>query len=228
MTAQIRETLIYKGEKYNMAAEPFGSYLHINKIDLRLKVPNTALWRGYVGNWEVYDNKLFLTNIEGSGKIKNDEKFRKGRLELRGKIKQGLITPQENGHLLKKLEEECFEDIDLSLNSLFNSDEKVFASWYSGIIRCPHGELLEYVHMGYESEYEYNLFIKIENGIIVSEDKFKNSLKKTIPNSPPPPPPPMPPNLKTDNVIIEILYCKKCNNETSSKFNFCGKCGTKL
>jgi len=121
MTAQIRELLIYDQKTYEMSCEPFYQYIIKNKLELRLHWPNTALWRGYMGEWEITNNKLYLTKISGFGEIRNSENFRLGRLELRKKIKEGIITPQENGHLLKQLKEDCMEDIELSLKTLFTS-----------------------------------------------------------------------------------------------------------
>ena len=164
MTAQIRELLIYDQQTYGMTCEPFDQYIIKNKLELRLHWPNTALWRGYMGEWEITNNKLYLTKISGFGQIRNSENFRLGRLELRKKLKEGIITPQDNGHLLMQLKEDCMEDIELSLKTLFNSEEKVFANWFSGTIVCPYGEMIEYIHMGYESVFEYEYDFEIIDG----------------------------------------------------------------
>lgn len=55
----------------------------------------------------------------------------------------------------------------MSMENLFPEQEKVFAKWYSGEITIQKGELLNYVHMGYESTYEEHVYIKIEDGIVV-------------------------------------------------------------
>jgi len=41
-----------------------------------------------------------------------------------------------------------------------------FADWFSGEIRVPQGERLLYVHSEYDSIYESDLFMEIENGIV--------------------------------------------------------------
>lgn len=43
---------------------------------------------------------------------------------------------------------------------------RVFAHWYSGTLRLPQGHLLEYVHGGYQSTYERDLFMDIERGLV--------------------------------------------------------------
>ena len=143
MTAQTRELLNYDGKTFGMSSEPFTQYVVKNKLKLRLKATSSALWRGYIGEWEITENKLYLTKITGSGQLKNSENFKSGRLALRKKLRAGIITPQENGHLLKDLKENSMEDIELSLESLFNSEEKVFADWFTGTIVCPYGEMIE-------------------------------------------------------------------------------------
>jgi len=174
MTAQAREILIYEGKTFGMASEPFSQYIIKNKLELHLRAPSTALYRGYIGEWEITDSKLFLTEISGKGEIKDREKFRLGKLDLRKQMKEGKITPQQNGQLLKLLEKECFEEIELSLKNLFNSETKVFADWYSGTIRCPYGDIIQYVHMGYDSLYSNELLFYIVEGIVLDVKDIKN------------------------------------------------------
>ncbi|MCC5905136.1 MAG: hypothetical protein JJU13_02940 [Balneolaceae bacterium] len=64
-------------------------------------------------------------------------------------------------------------DMDRPAN-LFPDQEKTFANWYTGKIRIPHGELLEYVHQGYGSLYEKELFLRILNGELVGEEEKDN------------------------------------------------------
>jgi hypothetical protein len=56
--------------------------------------------------------------------------------------------------------------------------EPIFADWFTGVLRIPEGELLEYVHMGFGSVYEYETHIKIEKGIVVDERRIDNRNKK--------------------------------------------------
>ena len=45
--------------------------------------------------------------------------------------------------------------------------EPIFAEWFSGALRVPRGEVLSYVHMGFESVYEEDFWLTIENGVLV-------------------------------------------------------------
>ena len=67
MTAQIRETIVYKGKKHLMATEPLNEFL--KRKDLRFEPSLSALWRGYIGKWKIKYKKLYL--IELTGKIEN-------------------------------------------------------------------------------------------------------------------------------------------------------------
>lgn len=59
---------------------------------------------------------------------------------------------------------------DVGLSYLFpDYPDGVFAHWYTGEFRCPMGELLNYVHGGYGSTYEQDLFIEIKKGVVISE-----------------------------------------------------------
>ena len=176
MTAQMREKLMYNGEEYWMVNEPFSHYVSLKKLDLVLNFTSTALYRGYLGEWEIDDGRLYLTGITGHGKLRNQAKFLEGRLALRRNLKQGLITPQQHGHLLKQLRNDCMEEIHLSLQSLFQSRRKVFSEWYTGTLKAPFGELLQYVHALYGSIYEKTMFITVENGVVTGQWVEENHL----------------------------------------------------
>lgn len=85
----------------------------------------------------------------------------------------------EGGHLyLVKLKAfvQNGEDVeDVGLSYLFpDYPDGVFAHWYSGELRCPMGEMLNYVHGGYASTYEQDLFIEVKNGVVLGERIVSN------------------------------------------------------
>ncbi|SDG17896.1 hypothetical protein SAMN04244550_03550 [Rhodobacter capsulatus] len=55
--------------------------------------------------------------------------------------------------------------------------EKVFAQWYSGTLRIPQGELLDYVHMGYGSTYDWDLLLEVQSGVVVSKSVRFNEVE---------------------------------------------------
>lgn len=56
--------------------------------------------------------------------------------------------------------------------------EPIFAEWFSGILRIPRGEILRYVHMGFETVYEQDLLIEIDKGVVVARRVIDNRGKK--------------------------------------------------
>jgi hypothetical protein len=65
MTAQVTDTLIYNDEKLALCAELLGEYLAILGHDTPFKAPNTACWRGYVGQWVICNDRLYITALRG-------------------------------------------------------------------------------------------------------------------------------------------------------------------
>ncbi len=53
-------------------------------------------------------------------------------------------------------------------------DEPILADWFSGVLRVPRGERLQYVHMGFGSVYEEELHIKIEKGMVTASRVIDN------------------------------------------------------
>jgi hypothetical protein len=127
VTAQIPDVLWYEGEKYPLCALPLRDYFDLEGTSPEFAAPSSVLWRGYVGKWEIRDDRLYL-------------------IELTGRLKSGD---------------------SLTLATLFpDFPERVFAHWSSRILRVPQGGLVEYVHAGFGSVYERDLFLEIDEGIL--------------------------------------------------------------
>ena len=129
MTAQIAERLRYQGREVSMCTNPLSDYFAMGGYNPRFESNCTALWRGYVGSWEIVEDRLYLIGV-------------------RGTLESGA---------------------DASLETIFPGfPDRVFAHWYSGTIRIPQGKQLKYVHMGYGSTFERDLFLEVERGVIVA------------------------------------------------------------
>lgn len=50
----------------------------------------------------------------------------------------------------------------------------VFAHWYTGELRCPRSALLKYVHGGFHSVYEVDLFLRVQGGVLIGERIVRN------------------------------------------------------
>lgn len=65
MTAQVPERLMYAGETHRLAKASLEDYFRLSGTRSPFQWPHTALWRGYVGTWEILDNRLYLLALEG-------------------------------------------------------------------------------------------------------------------------------------------------------------------
>jgi hypothetical protein len=123
-----------------MCSEPLEDYFSQSGMKPMFRFPHTALWRGYVGRWEIIDDRLFLTHLEGL---------------------------HEHGS-------------EVTVATVFPGfPDKVFAQWYSGTLRIPQGEMLNYVHMGYGSTYERDLLLEVEWGVVVATKMRHNEIEAT-------------------------------------------------
>jgi hypothetical protein len=62
------------------------------------------------------------------------------------------------------------ENENLKIEKVFPGQKMpVFADWYTGELRIPQGEMLQYVHMFYQSRFESDLFLLVDNGIILKK-----------------------------------------------------------
>lgn len=51
----------------------------------------------------------------------------------------------------------------------------VKATWFTGTLRIVQGKMLNYRHMGFQSQYERDLFIEIKAGKVISEKVVDNT-----------------------------------------------------
>jgi hypothetical protein len=57
--------------------------------------------------------------------------------------------------------------------------ERVFAHWYSGVLRIPQGALLQYAHAGFASQTERDLLIDVEAGMVIGRTTRVNGIADT-------------------------------------------------
>ena len=60
------------------------------------------------------------------------------------------------------------QEQDIGLDALFpDYPDGVFAHWFTGELRCPSGALLNYVHGGFASTYERDLYFRVQRGVVL-------------------------------------------------------------
>ena len=156
MTQQTPEKLLYKGEECRMTTEPLGDVLSESEFERLAEYSScTGCYRGYVGSWEIDDNKLYLVDLS-PGFLFNPN----CRLFLTG--------------LAEYLDKE-----NTDLNCVFPSQKRVFASWFTGRIWADAGKLLVYGRKyGMRGMYEKNIRLKLENGVVVHEEEIDNNTEE--------------------------------------------------
>lgn len=66
MTAQFSERLHYNGEDLPMCTNPLSDYFAMGGANPGFESNCSALWRGYVGSWEIVEGRLYLIGISGT------------------------------------------------------------------------------------------------------------------------------------------------------------------
>lgn len=141
MTAQAPESIEIDGGSHALCSEPLSMY---NALGGGLPefegLWSTAIRRGYLGTWEIKGDRLYLIAIKALRKS--------GRFETADEILSGGYA---------------------DLGELFPGyPNRVFAHWYSGTLRIPQGKEIEYVHAGFASEFERDLLIQVERGVVTN------------------------------------------------------------
>lgn len=99
------------------------------------------------------------------------EKLRLGEL-----LKRGEIDSAQNEKLLNEIKESLTVEKEIDLEFLFKTTEPVFADWVSGTIRVPIGKMIKYIHMGYESVYQNDMFLLFCAKDTQNQDELINSI----------------------------------------------------
>ena len=65
MTAQVKDIIIYKGEKSGLCNNPLEQLWRMESFERpQFNLRSTANWRGYIATWEIKDDTLYLLDIK--------------------------------------------------------------------------------------------------------------------------------------------------------------------
>lgn len=174
MTAQEGDKLVYKGTSYNIASEPPLSHNEPERYEIRFVPGRTSCWRGYVAEWAIVGDKLYLTGVEGSAFVTDLLSYMNEKLRIEELMERGETDPALKDKLLDEIRASLTVERDIDLKFLFGTAEPVFAGWVSGTLRVPMGKMLRYVHLGYESVYLKDMFLSFANGILKETRTVRN------------------------------------------------------
>jgi len=48
--------------------------------------------------------------------------------------------------------------------------EAIFADWFTGDLHILKGRLVDYVHVGFDSVYEQEIVLKVEQGVVIDTE----------------------------------------------------------
>ena len=148
MNRQVSDTIIVDGKSFRLYSTPFEGYLERGDPRPVFAAFNTAIWRGYVARWEVFDGCLFLTGLFGRGRM----------------------VPS---HVITKLPTNPFERAGHGTKSLRLADlfpeqaPLVFAEWVTQRLLVPTGPRVDYV--GFQSLHATYRTIDVVEGTITSK-----------------------------------------------------------
>lgn len=144
MTAQAHEGLRFRDRDTSMAACPLNQAFGPDFPRPAFAHMSSACWRGYVGKWEIRDDLLHLT-------------------DLRGNVTD--TTPPD----VRRTK-------PIGLTDLFPHApaDGVFADWCTDWLPVRWGKMLKYVHAGFASEYERELFLGVFGGYLIAVHDVTN------------------------------------------------------
>ena len=120
-----------------------------------VKGQSTDLWRNYIAEWEIKDNRLFLREI-------------------------GVPYIREVGN---RLEEHFFTLNEEKLKEIFApyyTTEGICASWFCDTMRAGRGKEIYYEHMAFARHNENECLIVVDKGIVKEITQYNNYHKEGI------------------------------------------------
>ena len=152
-TAQEGNIIYIDGERWDVLAEPIyadTALFHRMKAALpKDRSWSTANWNGYTSYWSIKQDCLFLDSIGMSFYIKDTNQYRS----------------------------ECLDENTMQrLFSGYTKREGILAAWYTNDLRIARGKCVRYVHSGYDSNFEYETFLSIDKGRLVSSKDYHNKV----------------------------------------------------
>jgi hypothetical protein len=77
-----------------------------------------------------------------------------------------------------ELKEGRFYLVGLEGRYKLEGGEPLLADWFTGVLVIPKGEIIHYVHSGFDSVFEQEIHVKINNGVVTETRTVDNRGKK--------------------------------------------------
>lgn len=152
-TAQEGNIIIIDGERWTLLNEPIyadTALFHRMKDALPAdRSWTSANWDGYTSYWSIRQGSLMLDSICVMFYNKETDQFRQATLDE--SWMKRLFKGYTRGKGFK-------------------------ATLFSGKLRVARGECIHYVHLGYESSFEYETFLTVKEGKVTERKDYHNRL----------------------------------------------------
>lgn len=137
MSAQKGDIIFMDGEKMELYSNPLEEYWTRKKKKRPSFYKLDSCRRGYVASWEIRDKQLLLKEVDGD--------------------------IEKRSFLFGKKSVKC------TLKTIFpkNADGYIKADWFSGKLRIPRGNMIQYEHSGYESRFQQEIIVTVEEGNVI-------------------------------------------------------------
>lgn len=143
-TGQIPDYLITENDTLSLHCNPMESYFEKNPL------PENLLAQRSTALWRGYIAYFKIVN---------------NRLVLENIYKEEYYRDEKGNHKEKLIS---------IYGKIFKEDKNFECNFYSGVLICPFGKRIEYVHMGYSSIYENYKLYEIKDGIFQKEKLFSS------------------------------------------------------
>ena len=161
MTAQAGDVIHYQGERLSLFATPLESFWDDSRARPQFVAHFSAVARGYVATWSILDEMLYLDGV--SGEIVVDAQGQP--IQSRTPVMQPLSTELAAQR----------STVPATVEMLFpESQGRVAATWFTGRLHIPRGVLLHSGYMGFDSVYEEEIILELENGRVVRTEVIDN------------------------------------------------------
>lgn len=170
-TAQSADWLIYEGRFFRIADDPLDTFPWPNDkrpwFEIAPGVQSTGNYRGYLAIWEIRDGRLFLAGLDAWMEKPDDEKHKFDEKDE----KTWTWSPDDDKERV---------NLKRAFASRFK-EGRIFADWFTGVVRIPDGKMLKYVHFDHASTFERDILLHFEAGMLRRSEVRQNKLPKEDP-----------------------------------------------
>ena len=162
-TEQIPDILIWKNDTISLHNNPLGTYPKLEKLNLfgdQNAVYSTACWRGFIAEWKIIDNKLYLSNIYSCDYYYSENK-------IKADLKKLFPKEYENGLVLANW---YSRELFVTNGKLINQELKIYESEW--ILNLRKGKIVHEKKFDNSSSY-ISIYTK-------NQDSLRNFISKNI------------------------------------------------